>query len=89
MTPLLPEDKMVGIRDAILGGRKIEAIKLYRQATDAELMDAKKAVEALEKELRTTSPEQFTATSSRKGCTGVIVLVCVGVIVALVCFLRR
>jgi hypothetical protein len=85
----IPEDQLAGIRGAIFGGRKIEAIKLYREATDAELIDAKKAVEAFEKELRATSPDQFLSTSSRKGCMGVIVLVGIGIIVVLFWFLRR
>jgi hypothetical protein len=76
----IPEEKLIDIRGAIFGGRKIEAIKLNREATDVELVDAKKAVEALEKELRATSPTKFTTPPSRKGCLGVIVLV--GVVVA-------
>ncbi len=40
-----------GVREALEGGNKIEAIRLYRQATGASLRDAKDAVEALEKQL--------------------------------------
>lgn len=36
----------------ILTGKKIPARKLYREATDAGLKEAKKAVESLEKEMR-------------------------------------
>lgn len=39
------------IRELLLRGRKIEAIKAYRQARDADLMTAKEAVERLAREL--------------------------------------
>ncbi|SDD30506.1 hypothetical protein [Glycomyces harbinensis] len=41
-------DRMVEIRSLIRHGRKIEAIKLYRQITRATLLDAKEAVELIE-----------------------------------------
>ncbi|MCG8590243.1 MAG: hypothetical protein MJE66_13205 [Proteobacteria bacterium] len=40
------------IEDLLLRGRKIEAIKLYREEHGVGLREAKEAVEALERELR-------------------------------------
>jgi ribosomal protein L7/L12 len=42
-------DAPPGVMDELAVGRKIEAIKLYRQATGAGLKEAKDAVEALAK----------------------------------------
>ena len=58
----------------LFAGRKIQAIKLYRTATGTDLKGAKDAVEAMERELRSTVPEQFTAQSAKGGCMTVIVL---------------
>ncbi len=42
------DDELERIRAAVAGGRKIEAIKLYRESTGAGLAEAKRAVESLE-----------------------------------------
>jgi ribosomal protein L7/L12 len=42
------QDLLDGIRAHIAAGRKIEAIKLYREATGAGLAEAKRAVELIE-----------------------------------------
>jgi len=60
------------IHDAIFARRKITAIKLYREQTKAGLAEAKLAVEKMEAELRTSSPDQFTAPQA-KGCFPMIV----------------
>ena len=41
----------------ILSGRKIEAIKIYREATGMGLKESKEAVEALEAEMLFSSPQ--------------------------------
>lgn len=46
------------IRDLLANGRKIEAIKLYRDRTDAGLKEAKDAIEALERGATLPIPEQ-------------------------------
>jgi len=84
ITPI-PEDKLAGIREALFRGQKIEAIKLYRESADTGLAEAKTAVEKLEAELRAASPEKFTAAAPRKGCLGVVVIICA--LVAVVVFL--
>jgi ribosomal protein L7/L12 len=60
------------IEAAIFAGRKIEAIKLFRKATDSGLADAKRAIEDLEADLRRRSPEKFMASAQKKGCLGVV-----------------
>ena len=66
-------------RDAIISslysGRKIAAIKLYRQATGEGLKEAKDFIEAIESQLREESPERFT-TAAPAGCgPGVIAVI--------------
>lgn len=68
------DDQILRIGEAITQGRKIEAIKLYREFTDVGLKDAKVKVERMEKELREKFPERFTKTE-KKGCApGVLLL---------------
>jgi ribosomal protein L7/L12 len=69
------------INAAIFAGRKIEAIKLYREHADCGLKEAKEFVETLQAQLREQMPEKFTA-SSQSGCTvsSAMLLVAVGVV---------
>ena len=59
-----PPDHSEAIREALFAGRKIFAIKLYREQFKVGLAEAKDAVEAMESQLRRVSPERF---SSRQG----------------------
>jgi hypothetical protein len=63
-------------RDAITAslyaGRKIEAIKRYRQVTGKGLKESKDFIEALEARLREQSPEPFQGPS---GCGAGVVLI--------------
>ncbi len=63
-----PESQAQQIKDAIFAGRKIEAIKLYREQTRSSLVEAKAAVERLEGELRASAPQSFSAVPQNKGC---------------------
>lgn len=77
MAELTPQQNDA-IIDALYGGRKIEAIKLYREATGAELVDAKNFVEKLEAELRAQHPDKFKSPPGGKGCAaGVAMLAAV------------
>ncbi len=69
----LPDDQVERIQAALFAGRKIEAIKLYREATGTGLSEAKLFVEKIESELRSSAPEQFK-TPATKGCMSVLVL---------------
>lgn len=67
MAELTPQ-QTDAIIDALYGGRKIEAIKLYREATRTGLAEAKGFVDGLETELRARHPEKFRAAPGGKGC---------------------
>lgn len=56
----------------IFAGRKIEAIKQYRELNGTDLKDAKQAIDTRERELRQQSPQSFTA--GKSGCASMIVL---------------
>ena len=66
------------IRAALQQGRKIEAIKLYREQSGAELKEAKEAVEQLEADLRTAEPEKFS-TKKTGGCSAAVLVAVVAV----------
>ena len=83
----IPADKRQAIMNAIYGGtpRKIEAIKLVREATGCELAEAKEYVEKLSAELYAKEPGKFTASPRSKGCLGLVVgglVVAITIIVA-------
>lgn len=77
----LPENKRQSILNAIYGGgpRKIESIRLLREATGCGLKEAKEFVEKLSDELYAKEPEKFTAApaSKKSGCVGVVMAVAV------------
>lgn len=62
------------IEEALYAGRKIEAIKHFREATGSGLKEAKDVLDEHEAQLRAQSPGRFTA---KKGCL-VLVLASVG-----------
>jgi hypothetical protein len=75
MTDELNDDDRQRIIDALYAGRRIEAIKIYREAKSNDLTSAVQFVNQLEARLRDESPERFTA-PPRKGCgTGVLMVV--------------
>ncbi len=61
------------IADLLYAGRKIQAIKAYREITEAGLKEAKDSVEKLEQQLREEFPEKFAAAGG-SGCLGVVLL---------------
>jgi ribosomal protein L7/L12 len=60
------------VREAIFAGRKIEAIRIYRECTGSGLAEAKEFVEALEAAMRQTDAEKFTAPAGSRGCLGAV-----------------
>lgn len=65
---------MEEIVSALADGNKIEAIKLYREASGVGLKDAKDAVEALIPKLVEKEPEKYEKISkSGGGCASLIV----------------
>jgi ribosomal protein L7/L12 len=76
MDAKLTEQQLTEVKEALFRGEKISAIKIYRQATGAELSVAKAAVDKLEAELRAASPENFKR-PERRGCLGMVLLLVV------------
>lgn len=81
MSDSISDEDVERIRAAIFAGRKIEAIKLYRECTGKGLKEAKDFVEALEAELRRLAPDQFTAPPAGKGCAVIVVGIIVFIVV--------
>ena len=75
----LSETAMNSLTAALLQGRKIEAIKIYRQATGLGLKEAKEAIEELEQSLRIKFPDKFSAAPKSGGCFGSAAVLCLGV----------
>ena len=80
----LTDQQRQAINAEIFGGRKIEAIKLYREATDTGLKEAKDAVEEIEKDLRQREPNKFAKPAGKSGCMCVVAVVALLVSAALV-----
>lgn len=76
---------LVQVQAAVFRGEKIVAIKTYREDTGASLKDAKNAVDRLEAELRTASPQKFSAPPRKKMGCGVClaIVVSAGLLIAL------
>lgn len=56
MNTPIPENTLARIKEALLRGRKIEAVKLHREATGSGLAEAKTEIEKLEVRPATTTP---------------------------------
>jgi ribosomal protein L7/L12 len=82
----MTEEELDRIKGEIFAGRKIGAIKLYRESTGEGLKEAKDAVELLESELRRAEPEKFNAPPAAKGCAMLVLAVfgAIGLIVEIV-----
>ena len=81
----IPPEKVAAFEAAIYNGRKIEAIKIYRETTGAGLAEAKSAVEKIEAEWRAASPEKFKAAPPGTGCSTVFVLAVITIAIAIWC----
>ncbi|WP_149496583.1 hypothetical protein [Roseiconus lacunae] len=71
----LDEHHMDAILDAIDRGNKLEAVKLYRDASGNNLRECKEFVEGLMNRLGTRS-----AVTSKSGCAGSLLLAAIGLI---------
>ena len=79
-----PDNSAEQIRAALHQGRKIEAIKIYREHSGSRLKEAKEAVEQLEADLRASEPEKFTARKPAGGCsTAMLALILLAAVTAL------
>jgi hypothetical protein len=82
MSETIPPDVARQIAECLYAGRKIEAIKIYREQSGKGLKDAKDFVEALEAQLRLKEPGRFTAAPGGKGCLGSATLFVFGALAA-------
>jgi hypothetical protein len=85
----LTNEQWQRIEAALFAGKKIEAIKLYRDFTGSDLRESKESVEAYEAKLRAEFPDRFTAAPPIKiGCSSkaaiVLLLLIAGVATLLV-----
>lgn len=64
------DEQLRQISEELFVGRKIGAIKIFREATGCQLVDAKAEVEKIEAVLRQKEPERF---ARKSGCVGVLV----------------
>lgn len=82
MAKTLSGDELAKVHAALSAGQLIQAIKVYREATGEGLKEAKDAVEAMDAQLRASSPERFAGppVSVKRGCLPMLLLV-VGVAV--------
>jgi ribosomal protein L7/L12 len=85
MSDKLSDEKRQEILNAILAGKKIEAIKLYRAATGQGLKEAKDFVDQLEAALRKENPEAFQGRSN-SGCGVSVLLVAMLIAWAVLCW---
>ncbi len=83
MSTPLPPEKAAAFEAALVNGRKIEAIKIYRESTGAGLAEAKTAVEKIEADWRAASPEKFSKPQSGKGCMSAVVAIIALVAIAM------
>jgi ribosomal protein L7/L12 len=77
------------LRDALAGGNKILAIKIYREATGVGLAEAKDAVEKMVSERRGVSASLPGNTPAKSGCFGLLLLVALPAAVAVTAWLTR
>ena len=89
MSSPIPEEKITALCELIFRGRKIEAIKLYREISGLGLKESKEAVEALEASLRKESPEKFSSAPPGKGCLGPSAVICLCTVAVVYWILRR
>ena len=68
MSRELNQQEIERITESIAAGRKIEAIKRYREASGEGLKEAKEFIEALTTRLKQADPERFGHVREATGC---------------------
>lgn len=73
------QEQINSIADALAAGRKLDAIKIYREATGKGLKDAKDFIDALVPRLKEQDPQKYANLSAQgAGCSSAI-LVCLAI----------
>ncbi len=76
MASQLTDEQTAKIAEQLAAGRKIEAIKLHREATGLGLKESKEFVDALIPQLKAQDPEKYSKLDAAgKGCASVILIV--------------
>ena len=79
MPDTITPDENEAICAALAKGQKIEAIKIYREATGLGLKEAKDFIDALIPQLQQQDPEKYVKLTGPVGCGAkVLMLVCLG-----------
>jgi ribosomal protein L7/L12 len=84
MSDQLTSEQVQEIADALAAGRKIEAIKICREATGKDLKGAKEFIDALIPKLQAEDPEKYASLSATGSGCGSTVLACVCLVAAVV-----
>ncbi len=91
MTGEPTQEHIEAIGSALAAGRKIEAIKIYREASGKGLKEAKEFIDALIPKLTEQNPEKYAKLSAQgTGCASVILLwagLATGIVVGIIAFL--
>jgi hypothetical protein len=75
MSTELHESIIDEIREAIFAGKKIQAIKIYREAAGTGLKEAKEFIDTLAAKLYEESPDRFKSPPGSSGCAGVLLAI--------------
>lgn len=79
----LNEQQLQAIQTAISAGRKIEAIRLYREAVPGSgLAEAKEWVEKFEEQWRASHPDAGAMLPKKSGCMGMLAAIAFALVVA-------
>jgi ribosomal protein L7/L12 len=84
MTGELSDDQVRQVTDALAGGSKIEAIKLYREFTGKGLADAKMFIDQLIPKLIEQDPTKYASLSQKS--TGCASLIMIGLIITVLLY---
>lgn len=87
MAQSLTQEQIGAVTDAIFAGQKIEAMKLYREASGASLVEAKEFVEKLEAELRLQYPGRFAVAPPARSMMPIVIFVVIASGIAIVLLL--
>jgi ribosomal protein L7/L12 len=69
----LDNEQIRQVTDALAGGKKIQAIKLYREFTGKNLIEAKEFIDELIPKLKEQDPERYASLDEKSaGCASVI-----------------
>ncbi len=82
MPEKLTEEQREQILELLLQQRKIDAIKVYREATGEGLKESKDFVETIIRELRKEHPDLLPAQKAGCGTTTALLLILVSVVCA-------